>query len=69
MNIDEFLSKISFKMSYWDDYGYKQTAQLTFNGEKGKINHLVKIYPNTDENFQRILNNQIEADDKFFFIR
>ncbi|HFI0037198.1 TPA: AAA family ATPase [Streptococcus suis] len=66
MNIVEFLSRISFRFNTWDDYGYKQTAELIFNGDSGEISHLIKIYPNTDENFSRIQENRIEAKGKFF---
>ena len=30
MNIEEFLSRISFRANSWDDYGYKRTAELIF---------------------------------------
>ncbi|RJX42543.1 hypothetical protein DPH46_11365 [Streptococcus agalactiae] len=66
MNIEEFLSRISFRVNTWDDYGYKQTAELIFNGDSGEISHLIKIYPNTDENFRRIQENRIETEGKFF---
>ena len=66
MNIEEFLSRISFRVNTWDDYGYKQTAELIFNGDSGEIIHLIKIYPNTDENFRRIQENRIETEGKVF---
>ena len=66
MNIEEFLSRISFRANSWDDYGYKRTAELIFNGDSGEISHLVKIHPNTDENFRRIKDNRIEKEGKYF---
>lgn len=66
MNIEEFLSRISFRYNTWDDYGYKQTAEFIFNGDSGEVSHLVKIYPNTDENFRRIQENRIEEEGKYF---
>lgn len=66
MNIQEFLSKISFHFESWDDFGYKQTAKLIFSGETGEISHFVKIYPNTYENFRRIKENKISKEDKFY---
>ena len=66
MNIEEFLSRISFRVNSWDDYGYKKTAELIFNGDSGEISHLVKIHPNTDENFRRIKDNRIEKEGNFF---
>lgn len=66
MNIEEFLSRISFRVNSWDDHGYKQTAEFIFNGDSGEVSHLVKIYPNTDENFCRIKENQIENEGNFF---
>lgn len=30
MDISEFLSKVSFKSDNWDDYGYRQTAEISF---------------------------------------
>lgn len=68
MNIVEFLSRISFRFNTWDDYGYKQTAELIFNGDSGEISHLIKIYPNTGENFSRIQENRIETKGKFFLL-
>ena len=68
MNIEEFLSKISFRVNTWDDYGYKQTAELIFNGDSGEKSHLIKIYPNTHENFRRIKKNQIENEGKYFLL-
>ena len=66
MDIKEFLSRISFRVNSWDDYGYKKTAELIFNGDSGEISHLVKIHPNTDENFRRIKDNRIEKEGNFF---
>lgn len=66
MDIDEFLQYISFRVNSWDDYGYKQTAEFIFNGDSGEVSHLVKIYPNTDENFCRIKENRIENEGNFF---
>ena len=68
MNIEEFLSRISFRVNSWDDHGYKQTAEFIFNGDSGEVSHLVKIYPNTDENFCRIKENQIENEGNFFLL-
>lgn len=68
MNIKEFLSKISFRVNTWDDYGYKQTAELIFNGDSGEKSYLIKIYPNTHGNFLRIKNNQIENEGKYFLL-
>ena len=68
MNIEEFLSKISFRVNTWDDYGYRQTAELIFNGDSGEKSHLIKIYPNTHENFLRIKKNQIENEGKYFLL-
>lgn len=66
MKIDEFLSRISFRDDTWDDYGYKQTAVLTFTGDSGEISHFIKIYPNTEDNFRRIKDNRIEKVGKYF---
>lgn len=60
MKIDEFLSRISFRDDTWDDYGYEQTAVLTFTEDSGEISHFIKIYPNTEDNFRRIKDNRIE---------
>lgn len=67
MRIDDFLSKISFKASTWDDFGFEQTANITFKEESGDINFFVKIYPNTNENFERIKANQKPKEKKYFF--
>ncbi|MGT2647579.1 AAA family ATPase [Streptococcus uberis] len=66
MNIEEFLSRISFRYNTWDDYGYKQTAELIFNGDLEEKSYFVKIHPNTDENFRRIQENRIEEEGKYF---
>lgn len=66
MNIEEFLSRISFRVSTWDDYGYQKTAELIFNGDSGEVSYSVKIHPNTDENFRRIRENRIEKDGKYY---
>lgn len=66
MNIEEFLSRISFRYNTWDDYGYKQTAELIFNGDSEEKSYFVKIHPNTDENFRRIQENRIEEEGKYF---
>lgn len=67
MNLKDFLSSISFKYDNWDDYGYKQTAHLYFNGE---FHYAINIEPNTQENYDRIINDQnIESTEKnkYFF--
>lgn len=66
MNIEEFLSRISFRFNTWDDYSYKQTAELIFNGDSEEKSYFVKIHPNTDENFRRIQENRIEGEGKYF---
>lgn len=66
MNIEEFLSRISFKVSTWDDYGYQKTADLIFYGDSGEISYSVKIHPNTEENFRRIQENRIEKDGEYY---
>lgn len=66
MNIEEFLSRISFRYDTWDDYGYKQTAEFIFNGDSEEKSYFVKIHPNTDENFRRIQENRIEEEGKYF---
>lgn len=66
MNIEEFLSRISFRVSTWDDYGYQKTADLIFYGDSGEISYSVKIHPNTDENFRRIQENRIEKDGAYY---
>lgn len=66
MNIEEFLSRISFRYSTWDDYNYKQTAEFIFNGDSEEKSYFVKIHPNTDENFRRIQENRIEEEGKYF---
>ena len=66
MNIEEFLSRISFRYDTWDDLGYKQTAEFIFNGDSEKKSYFVKIHPNTDENFRRIRENRIEEEGKYF---
>lgn len=67
MRIDDFLSKISFETSTWDDFGFRQTANITFKEESGDKNFLVKICPNTNENFERIKANQVATEEKKFF--
>ena len=66
MNIEEFLSRISFRYDTWDDFGYKQTAEFIFHGDSEKKSYFVKIHPNTDENFRRIQENRIEEEGKYF---
>ena len=66
MDIEEFLQYISFRVNSWDDYGYKQTAEFIFNGDSEEKSYFVKIHPNTDENFCRIKENQIENEGNFF---
>jgi len=66
MDIEEFLQYISFRVNSWDDYGYKQTAEFIFNGGSEEKSYFVKIHPNTDENFCRIKENQIENEGNFF---
>lgn len=66
MNIEEFLSRISFRVSEWDDYGYQKTADLIFYRDSGEISYSVKIHPNTDENFRRIQENRIEEEGEYF---
>lgn len=66
MNIEEFLSRISFRVSTWGDYGYQKTADLIFYGDSGEISYSVKIHPNTDENFRRIQENRIEKDGAYY---
>lgn len=68
MNIEEFLSRISFRVSTWDDYGYQKTADLIFYGDSGEISYSVKIHPNTDDNFRRIKENRNEKDGKYFLL-
>ena len=36
MDIKEFLSRISFRVNSWDDYGYKKTAELIFSKDSSK---------------------------------
>ena len=66
MDIEEFLQYISFRVNSWDDYVYKQTAEFIFNGDSEEKSYFVKIHPNTDENFCRIKENQIENEGNFF---
>lgn len=66
MNIEEFLSRISFRVSTWDDYGYQKSADLIFYGDSGEISYSVKIHPNTEENFRRIQENRIEKDGEYY---
>ena len=66
MNIEEFLSRISFRVSTWDDYGYQKSADLIFYGDSGEISDSVKIHPNTEENFRRIQENRIEKDGEYY---
>lgn len=68
MNIEEFLSRISFRVSTWDDYGYQKTADLIFYGDSGEISYSLKIHPNTDDNFRRIQENRNEKDGKYFLL-
>lgn len=66
MDLREFLSKVSFKSDSWDDYGYRQTAEISFDSECGEKKFSIKIYPNTDENFKRIKNNKLENANECF---
>ena len=38
MDISEFLSKVSFKSDNWDDYGYRQTAEIRIKKKKQFLN-------------------------------
>lgn len=66
MKIDEFLSRISITSTTWNDYGYTQEAKITFKTEFDEKNFFVKIYPNTNENFERIKTNQLQNFEECF---
>jgi len=65
MNINDFLSNISFRLDTWDDYGHKQTAEITslYSG----VSFYVKIFPNDDTNFRRIKKNEISEEPCFLW--
>lgn len=66
MDISEFLSKVSFKSDNWDDYGYRQTAEISFVSKNEEKKFSIKIYPNTDKNFERIKNNELGKTNECF---
>jgi len=68
MDINSFLSEVSFDQVPWDDFGYETSAKISIDLEGEEKKFFVKIHPNTDENFERIKNNRREEENvRFLF--